>query len=382
MTVHRLTAYSPFFDQQSYVSVVGTSSIRITPYKHLLDMWAWWALRMSGGTTPTFLIAKVDHYNMVAGERLCCWATQADTDTWYDFENVSIGANDLEFSMNTPFPAGTIYVAALPMYPFSRVQRMMNVWGGSRWVGETTSTTNYIIGNATVRAVGDGSGRTAPALPFYGFKITGDRVGDKNKAILAAYSHATETPGLYTLEGAINYLLGASAEAETLRDYFEFYVYPCTNPQGVWSGWWRSSPEVPEHSHDYMWDETGSEESIDVFKAAMSSDTGGSIDFGFDYHSFMSSTDIHATAHTGDTGGNYAYFTTEMQALDADFNLTNESLAKACTYYLRSLGASLALAIEQGGELARGIPEYKTFGENTMKALYEMLIDGRFTYEP
>ena len=103
------------FDQQSSTSVIGANPIRITPVKHWNSLWAWWAHCMAGGTTPTFQIAKADHYNMVANERLCCWAQAADTDTWYDFDNVTIGASDLEFSMDTPFPAGVIYVAALPI---------------------------------------------------------------------------------------------------------------------------------------------------------------------------------------------------------------------------------------------------------------------------
>jgi hypothetical protein len=96
----------------------------------------------------------------------------------------------------------------------------------------------------------------------------------------------------------------------------------------------------------------------------------------------MANTDIHAAVHTGDTGGNYEYFRVEMAALDADFNLQEQDMSLTEYSYFKTLGASLALTPEQGGELARGIPEYKTFGENTMKALYEMLMDGRFTYGP
>lgn len=384
MTVYHVKDKATYLDQQSYVSVVGTSSIRIAPYKHWNSQWAWWAFRSDtiGGTTPTFLIAKADHYNMVSGERLCCWARAADTDTWYDFDNVSIGASDLEFSNNSAFPAGVIYVAALPMYPFSRVQRKVSQWSGSRWVGQTASTTNYVISNATLRTVGDGSGRTAPALPFYGFKITGDRVGAKNKAILSAFNHPSETPGAFVFEAAIDYLLGASAEAEVLRDYFEFYCYPCVNPQGVWSGYFRSCPQDATRDHNREWD-ANDLECTTAFRAAFAADTGGTIDIGFDYHSQMDAGDILGSVQTGDTGGNYEYFRAEMAALDADFNLVQADVQDSLRYLWKgTYSASLAMTIEQQGELARGVAEYKTYGENTMKALYEMLVDGRFTYEP
>lgn len=360
------------------------TTYRITPFISAYGSWAWWAFRSNafGGDTPGFKVAKANHYNMVSGERLCCWSTAADSDTWHDFDNVAIGGTDLEFSNNSAFPAGQIYIAALPMYPFSRHQRRMQAYLTSPKVSDTASSTNGIIGNATARSVPDGSGRTAPALPFYGFKLTNNSGFNKNKAILAAHSHATEMPGPFVLEGALDWLLSGTANAETLLNWFEFYVYPCTNPQGVWSGWFRTSPEVPATSHDWCWDETGTDESVDAFKAAMNADTSGDIDVGFDYHSFMSSTDIHGTSHTGDTGGNYGFFATEMAALDGDFNLTTADLSKASAVYFKSLGASLAVTIEQGGELARNVPEYKTFGANTMKALYEMLVDGRFTYGP
>jgi len=362
------------------------TNYRITPYRNpsYSNWWGWYACRdfAFGGDTPTFYIAKVGHYNLTTGMWVCCWSQALDTDTWNSFDNLSIGASDIVFSNNTPFPSGIIYVAHMPMYPFSRVQRKVIERSASQWVGQTASTTNFILGNATSRIVPDGSGRVAPALPFYGFKITGDRVGSKNKAILSTLSHAYETPGAYAFEGAIDYLLGASAEAEILRDYFEFYIYPCTNPQGVWSGWFRTTLEYPDHSHDYYWDGSHGEESIAAFRAAYAADTGGTIDVGFDYHSYMANTNIHAAVHTGDTTGNYAYFDTEMRILDADFNLLEQDLNLTEYWYFKELGASLALTPEQGLELIRSVPEYKTFGENTMKALHELLVDGRFTYGP
>jgi hypothetical protein len=361
------------------------TTYRITPVKHWSSAWAWWAARSFewGGVTPDFRIAKADHYSMSAGERLCCWATAADTDVWYDFDNVTIGVSDLEFSMNAPFPAGLIYIAALPMYPFSRIQRKINQWGTSQWVGQTASTTNFIISNATPRTVGDGSGRTAPALPFYGLKIVGDLVGNKNKAILSAYNHPSETPGAFQLEGAVDYLLADNVYAETLRDWFEFYVYPCLNPQGLWSGWFRSSPQNATLDNNRQWATTGTLENIDIMKTAFATDLGGSIDVGIDYHSWMSSTDIFTTHEAGDTTGNYAYFNTEMVALDAADNLQESALDTSLKYlYKNTYSGSLCIGRECGGTLNRSVANHKLTGANSMRALYEMLLDGRFTYGP
>jgi len=379
------TRYERDFDQGSFAAIEGTSSIRITPVKHWNSQWAWWAVRSNelGGATPTFLIAKADHLNMAAGERLCCWAIADDTDAWNDFDNVTIGETDLEFSNDSAFPAGVIYVAALPLYPFSRVQRKVAQWMSyTSRVSDTTSSTDGVIDAATPRSAGDGSGRTAPALSFYGFKITGDRVGNKNKAILSSFNHPSETPGVFAFESAVDWLLSGAANAETLLDWFEFYVYPCTNPQGVWAGYFRSCPEDATRDHNREWD-ANDLECTTAFRAAMTADTGGTIDVGLDYHSYYDNTDIHGNVQSGDTGGNYGYFNTEMQTLDADFNLLEENITTSLRYLWKdTYSASLAMSIEQGLELARGVAEYKTYGENTMKALYELLNDGRFTYGP
>jgi hypothetical protein len=355
---------------------------RISPVKHWSGVWAWWAARDFdfGGDTPTFVIGTADHYNLAAGERLAVWGTAADTDNWNDFTTVTIGTPDITFMHGSAFPAGLIYIAALPMYPFSRVQRKVGQWFTNAYVSDTASGTAGILGYSTPRATMDG--RTAPALPFYGFKITGDRVGNKNKAILASGNHPSETPGPYQLEAAIDWLLSGTANAETLLDWFEFYVYPCVNPQGVWSGYFRSCPEDATKDHNREWD-ANDLECTTAFRAAMLADTGGTIDVGLDYHSEMTAADIHGSVHTGDTGGNYEYFRAEMAALDADWNLVTSSILDSLRYYWRDMySASLAISMEHGGELARGVAEYKTYGENSMKALYEMLVDGRFTYGP
>lgn len=378
------TLYDRDFDQGSYVSIEGTASIRIIPYQHWSSVWAWWAVRSLylGGQTPTFLIAKANHYNIDAGERLCCWATADDTDTWHDFDNVTIGATDLEFSMNSAFPAGQIFVAALPMHPFSRVQRKVNDWLGNRWASDTTSGTAGVLGTATARSVPDGSGRTCPALPFYGFKITGDRVGDKNKCILSAYNHPSETPGPYQLEGALDWLLGSSAEAEVLRDWFEFYVYPCLNPQGVWSGWFRSSPQSPTNDHNRIWNTTGTDEAIDAFKTAMTADTGGAVDVALDYHSQMEN--VGRFSNVFDSDGTFeAYYLAEMEALLPGYTLREITYNTTYIYWaLNSLSASLAAFPECGGTTTQDKDDWRYHGECTLKAVYEMLIDGRFTYGP
>jgi hypothetical protein len=384
----RTYTYLANHDQGSAAAIDATdpANVRITPHISDYGKWGWYCVRHPNlaGTTPHFLIAKADHFSLAAGMWAACWASAADTDTWYLFDNLTIGATDIEFYNDSAFPAGTIYIAALPMYPWSRVQRKVTEWLADAYVSDAASETDGVIGLSTSRALGDGSGRVIPALPFYGFKLANPTAGTKNKIILTTLSHATETPGAYAFEAAIDYLLGGSVLAEFLLDYCEFYIYPATNPQGVWGGWFRSSPEVPGTSHDWLWDvaSAGQDESVDAYKAAMTADTGGTIEVGFDYHAYYGNTDIHGAVHTGDVAGNYAAFLAEMAALDGDFNLLEQDLSKASAVFFKSLSASIGLTVEQGLETARGVAEWQTYGQQTMQALARMLSKGYFTNNP
>jgi hypothetical protein len=136
--------YQTLFDQGSAATITKEDgNTRITPVQHWDSKWAWWAVRWNAlsGQTPTYLIAKANHFNLAAGERLAVWAQAADTDTWNDFTTVTIGATDLEITHGSAFPSGMIYIAALPMYPFSRVQRKVSEWLANALVSDTASST-------------------------------------------------------------------------------------------------------------------------------------------------------------------------------------------------------------------------------------------------
>ena len=370
-----------YYDQESYVSI-DRATIRITPYKHWNNDWAHWAFHMPGGTTPTFYIAKADHYGLVEGERLCCWAYAPDTDTWHDFDNVTIGETDLEFSNDDPFPAGLIYVAALPMYPFSRIQRKMSLWLQHPYVSDTTSSTDGIIDYATERAVNDGSGRTVPALPFYGFKISSG-AGDKNTVILSAYNHPSETPGPFSLEGAVDWLLAGSEQANGLLTYTNFFVYPCLNPQGVWSGWFRSCPQAPTYDHNRKFFDgtSGVVESVDTMKAAIAADCAA-VDALFDFHSFM--WDYVRFGNCIDhTDADHVAYKNEVNTYDAAWYLSTSAVSDGMKDWISDeYGSTINIAPENGGALTLDVQGFIAHGENLMKGLADFVADGGLTYGP
>lgn len=364
---------------------VATPTIRITPVRHWSSNWAWWAIRSKHweGKTPHFLIAKSAHYSMDITERLAVWGTNIDGDIWHDFDSVTEDANDVIFYNNTPFPAGTIYIAALPMYPFSRIQRKMSEWAADARVTQTSSTTNFVLGHATSRALGDGSGRTSPPLPFYGFKISKANSNTKNKMVITAYSHPSETHGPFQLEGAMDWMLGGSVEAELLLDWFDVYVYPCINPQGVEGGWFRSSPQTPNDDNNRIWDTTGVNEAVDAFKTAMAADVGGDMEIGIDFHGWMSSSATpFSTATDITTAAQVAYFA-KIQTIRPTYSMLASDIPTSLKAWQEAnLTPYMTIGPEVAGGKTISAIEYKNIGRDVLRTFELMSRAGYFTNGP
>lgn len=376
------------FDQASLgsYSIVDSSTpeIRLTPIKHWNNNWAHWAIRSKhfAGKAPHFRIDKQSHYGYDVNERLCCWATSIDTDSWSDFDNVSTDGNDFVFYNNTPFPSGTIYIAPLPMYPLGRVTRHIAEWSLDPRVVQTESSTNFIVGNTTSRSAGDGSGRIIPALPIYGFKITRSSSKTKSNVVITAGSHPSETHGLYQMEGTIEFLLGGSAEAEDLLDYFDFFVYPCINPQGVWTGWFRSNPEAPTQDHNRIWDTDGTYEDVDILKAAILADTGSSAVACIDYHGWMSAQGAFFTATSiapqvyVDLLAFIKRYRPAYTAQDSDLPTSIKAWQEA------TLSPTIAIGPEIGGAKTYSASTYKTVGSEVIRGVGMLNRYGRFPNSP
>jgi hypothetical protein len=378
------------FDHGSAASVTvinsetTTPTVRINPFLEG-DSTQWFAVRLRGyaGKTPTFLLDKTTLWTAYSASMwLGAWATSADTDTWNQFDNVSVGASDISMSMNTPFPGSEIYVALQPLYPFSRTQRLVAEWTGNALVGETASTTNKIISLSTALAI-DGMGKAPANLPYYALKVSNATANTKNNAILTARQHACEPQGGYAFEGAMSWLLTTSVKQKFLLDWFNILGYPNLYPQNTWAGHSRSLWTDYSKDINSMWSTTGQSENIDVFKTAMAADSGGEIAVGIDHHAFVSATngtmgDLEDTANA-----QFVAFKAEMLKLDAGYSELEESLPNALPHWWENtLGADLALHQEQLMGKSRTIADWKKFGENSMKALAAMQASGYFTNGP
>lgn len=370
-----LRGWDTAFDSGSAASVIDTGTIRITPRMDWNSQWGWFAIRSDrlGGKIPRFLVAKANRYNTpAASETMAVWATSLDTDTWNQFDNQSVGASDIEFYNNSPFPNRTIYIAHYPMYPFSRIGRVFR-----EWIKDTRVTLKY-AGQATRRA--NAGGLTAPGLPFYGLHLTNASGYTKNNLVVCARNHPSETQGSFQLEGAMSWILGGSAEAEFLLDWFNVYVYPCLNPQGALGGYFRSSPEDATKDHNRYWD-VDTLESIAAFRAAINTDTSGVVDVGVDFHGSIGAMYTYASLPDNTTTLAVA-LETEMDVYDPTYYDEALALSTTSVAYLESLGADLATSAELGLLNTKTIANWKTAGQYVLQSITNMHADGRWPNGP
>ena len=127
-----------------------------------------------------------------------------------------------------------------------------------------------------------------PMHPLYGYAITDPlSVRPKQTVVMISGNHNTEHSGNWVLQGVVDFWISNDPAADLLRTNSELYVYPMVNPDGRLTGIGRANPEMAAEGitdHNRVWDQTGFS-NIDILATAMYTDTGGQVDYFFDFHS-------------------------------------------------------------------------------------------------
>jgi len=368
--------------------------IRVKPRATGYPFW-WYGFSTDDleGKTPIFRIQKSGYWQWWKSIfKYACYSTALDSDDWVSFDGTpTIGDTYAEIACKNPLPSGTLYFAHMPAYPLLRVTRKVTEWLKSPYVSDTSSGTNGIIGYATERDnIYDG--RINPAQPFYALKITNPVSKNiKNIAILTSGNHPGETIARFLFEGTIDYLLGDTDEASTLRDWFEFYVYPCVCPQGVWGGYQRSCPDAPTLDHNREWNSTGRIEDIDAFKAAMMADAGNAIHLGIDFHCSNSQAEnnygikLVADGRSSVEAGAETTFVNQMKTYPNNSNYyldssEDEGMLPHLWRTKHNVGNNIVICIttEIVNRLDVNVSDYLLNGEHIAKSIHKVLVDGHF----
>ncbi len=227
--------------------------------------------------------------------------------------------------------------------------------------------------------VGESLGWDDPPIPqhdLYGYKITNPFAsGPKLNVVMISGNHNTEHSGSWTLQGAIDFLVGNDSRASFLRAHAEFYVYPMVNPDGRFTGTGRGNPELYAQGfsdHNRAWHTTGFS-TIDALTGVMIADTGGEAEYFFDFHSTFTSNFFYETA---------------PEFVDSDYSramTAREPTIGPVLWTVEQPGYSIIWAMSEAGlnatyafipENDRSPPEsrHMEIGQNYMLALYDVIV--------
>ena len=326
------------------------------------------------GLRPEFQVTTV---NRVDGHR---HIFSYDQQNWDYFDNITEGTTWDTFGHNTPFTHDTVYVSHAIPYPMSRTDQLVASVRSNPWVSPTLSgDANLVLGQTLGTAGGgyyDDTGRVVPAQNLYGFKVT-DPMGtpDRIHVVWNSGNHASELTGTLALEGSIDFITGNDPRAIALRRRVEIYVYPQCNPEGRYNGYHRGSPEVYGTDHNREWDKPEPFTDITIYENSMKADTGGDVDYFFDYHSSNSAEQMAAIwGLGGDLASDYvqALRVREPGLVTRNWNKVGagQDFGRDPVY---GLGAEYSLTPEIGIVDGATEEDYLNAGANYVLALFDIL---------
>ncbi len=247
-----------------------------------------------------------------------------DQQEWFKFDNNSGFNADYDFSNNSAFTQDDVYVAYSIPYLVTRTDQRVLEWSASEFVSPTTSANSSLavgtIANTTPYGLSD--------LNLYGFTITDETVvTPKEKVLLVTGNHSAEMGGTWAFEGMIDFLLSADPRAAYLRKNAEFFVYPQIDPLGRTEGNYRANSQNLSGDHNRFWDssisgDNGGYTEIDTLHNAIIADTGGDVDFSFDFHGFWNPGNNHIF---GNGPAADHLFMTTLLALDPNMDLVEDN---------------------------------------------------------
>lgn len=357
------------------------------------DSW-WYAARLTGqlGLRPTIRLRFVESFQTVKPSvHNAFWTyTPNDPASWQLFENENYtGTHTVEVQRNDPFTQDEVYIAHYPIYYYTRMASQVGEWMQSPYVGELSDTTNGVFD--TFPQITDPlDGRTIPQLDAYGFKLT-EGTGDKNIATFTTTCHANESLGTWAFEGAIEFLLSNDPQAQSLRQNFEFYVWPTIDASGQYAGYYRSTPhqDPPLLTMNRDWD-VASVTPYAIHRSSFAANLPvGEVDVVVDWHCYNS---------TGSNGSRNFFYGTD-NPLTQNFASTLQNYdsgagaelsigtSQNTRRYLRDeygTGANTTLGVtpETSCLRNRGLADWKQWGEWICRAIEDRYQLGDFTYGP
>jgi subtilisin family serine protease/PKD repeat protein len=343
----------------------------------------WWWMYFSAtglmNKTPTFHASTVN--NSIQFDNNTRWVYSYDQINWQYFDNGTASGGVFSFSKNLPFSSDRVYVATAIPYGPSQTDTLINSIKYNPYVLPTRSAdTNLVVGR-TLGTVGGGYtddlGRTVAAQNLYGFEVTDPTVtGPKTKIVIMSGNHSGEPPGTMTVQGFVNFLVGNDPHMQQLRRVADFYVYPQADPEGRAAGYFVSTPQNPTKNHNRYWNNPAGFTEITIIENAMKADTGGAVDYFFDFHSEADPDKVQPLATDPMFSSQYAKF---LVARDPSITMTLypfdvSSYAYGWAASTQGLNAVYTTTVEIGTLVGAQQSTYDHYGQDFALAFYDLLV--------
>ncbi|TWU22601.1 Zinc carboxypeptidase [Bythopirellula polymerisocia] len=415
------------------VNIVGRDSYAGGSFRLGDGHWRWLYFKASGVQNQNLTFSVKGEFG---GDGPCCDDTSIETDhELYDHEMVysydgenwqffphanntlstanANPANDLyTFGLNAPFTQDEVYVAYALPYTYNHSVTHTQQVLASPWAEPTASgNVNGVIGQAPA-GVND-IGKDQLARDLFAYRITNpatDSATPKRKAMFVTGQHASETLGIYTFEGLVDWLISDDPRASALRDQAEFFLYPTLNASGRAAGLTRSMLQHPDtDSNSYWrpgpisgndWDSplrTEQKLNGEAMRNDAAATPGNSLDLFVDFHSSVPDYEIVGPNGLGSESplpglaGQYrddwAYITSGAEGNDwwqalrtlqpnllQETSGTGPSSRTSTGYALNNvygLNADMSVTLENQFAISRPISYYHDLGRNVGLAMYE-----------
>lgn len=280
--------------------------------------WRWLNFKASGvqGINPHFSISSDFAGDATPGPHELTdheMVYSYDGENWQFFEinSLDLGATTFTFYNSSPFTQNEVFVTYALPYSYERSVAHAQSVMSSSWAMPTNSgDANGVIGQSPAGT--DDLGRSIPARDLYAYRITNPATDSpattKRRAMFVTGQHASETLGIHTYQGLIDWLISDDPRAGALRDQVEVFGYPILNASGRYAGLTRAMLQHPNTDSNGFWDPSEWGNRIEQRKLgeAMFADIapgpGKILDLMVDFHSSVPDYDIVGPNGQGTSG--------------------------------------------------------------------------------
>lgn len=377
--------------------------------------WIEFGFKITGalGKRPTFRIPYVNSY-------FGAWETYApnrrgmfsydDGKTWTYFDTGSVDTTNgwIVMRHNTAFTSDTVLISR---------SRQLSVHNCGDWIATLLSTYPSLVGpspTAVTYSPGPNlsgfsaqscianeysqqtqlyyltststtfTGRTIPPTPLYGVSISDSSlsppVGSKELVVIVGGVHAGEDLGDFLMQKFVEHLLGSSTEAQYLRQYFNFLLYPCANAPGRAGGHFRTQYQkgtggVNDDINRNFNTSSAGFETNDFMRALVDADRAGVVPKVYlDFHGTYLSNGFNIVEDAGVTL-HATYRSRLATACGFSWGDDANTPAGAVSAYFRDLGTAFYMTHEMGDQTTQADSKYVTAGQAIVQVLASMKAD-------